>query len=457
MENTDLRDRLADLAARAPVGVPAPDVWQRGRRRQVRRTAAGVAVGAVITMILSTVGAQTWSWTERRTADPVDAPGPGLVLPDHVYTPGPWLEGTRDAGPIGPLVAILGGPRPHWTGWKYKPGNGIAGISTSGVYRYLDLPGWTGESESFGASEVVLSPDGRYVAYWASGPTTGKPVATESGEVTGAVAVYDTVTGDTDQHPISSVRGLAPAGIAWAGNVVRMAFGVYLPPVFESDSVGSRLAGYAQWDSGGRTWSLATQPKDLLDLPSAPQGAGHFVFAGRGKAKLVMGPAGVEERFRMETAVESEPVPSPDGRRVAGIYDPHPSVFDAKAREIVVTDLDRLDADGRAIGTRVPTFSGQAVYGWRDDRHVIAERWDRQPGIYSVDVTTGDATLLMTRVGENYGNGLQIAAEAWMAPSVTASEPSWPWDPRLKIALVAGLVLLCWVLWSRWRRRRGRA
>ena len=139
-------------------------------------------------------------------------------------------------------------------------------------------------------------------------------------------------------------------------------------------------------------------------------------------------------RFKADTAILGVPVPSPDGRRVAGVYRPKPGVTDNVARQIVVTDLNRLDERGRAVGTPVPEFKANAVYGWRDDRHVIAERQRSEPGIYAVDIDTGEATLVMTRVGQNWDAGLQVAAEAWQAPVVAAAEPRWPWNPRLRTA-----------------------
>ncbi len=449
--STGLRERLDEVAGRAPAGAPPEDLWQRGRRRQVRRAVAGAVATVVVAMAAGVGGAVAWAELGRET-QPV-APSPGqLRLPDHVYTPGFWLAGTDDAGPIGPLAALIGGPRSSWRGWKTETDNSVAGISTSGDYRYLDLPGWVGDYDISGSGEVVLSPDGRYVAYWATGPTTDEPVLEDNGQVAGAAAVYDTVTGRTHRREISSAHGLSGWGISWAGDTVLMSYGDNGPP--SPTSRVSRLTGYASWDADSSWWSLTAQPKVVMD--GSFDGVRNFVVAE--KTNLLVGSEGVEGRFRTDTATEGGLVPSPDGRRVAGIFRPRGSESVGEfARRIVVADLAEVGARGRAVGVKVPDFKAQEVYGWRDDRHVVVERWGAEAGIYSVDISTGEATLLVTRVRSDYGGDLQVAAEAWQAPTVEVTEPRWPWDPRLKAGLVAGALLLVWALVRVWRRRRGRA
>lgn len=451
--STELRDHLDAVAERAPLSTPPADLWRRGRRRQVRRAVAGMTVAAVLAVVGGVVGGQVWSWTERQTTDPVDAPLPDLVLPDHVFRPGPWLAGTDDAGPIGPLVALVGGPRKHRTWWSVDQSNGIAGLSATGVYRYLDLPGRVGEEDDFGAGEVSLSPDGRYVAYWASGPTTDEPVLSDSGDVAGAVAVYDTVTGRSDRREISSPHGLDSWGIAWTGGVVRMSYGEYDPP--RPDGMSSVGVGYASWEASTSRWTLTASTRPGYDASIV--GARHFVTGAGEGTKGLMGEAGVERRFRLDTVVEGVPVPSPDGRLVAGVFDANPSRDDLAARSVVVTDLDEVDERGRAVGTSVPGVQAHRVYGWRDARTVVAALGGPEPGIYGVDIESGEV-ILLTRLVDTYDViDTQFAAEAWQAPTVEVTEPRWPWDPRLKAGLVAGALLLVWALVRVWRRRRGRA
>ncbi len=451
--STELRDRLAAVAGRAPAVSPPEDLWRRGRRRHLRRSVAGATVAAVMAVAVGVVGGQVWSWTERQMTDPVDTPGPELVLPDHVFTPSPWLEGTDDAGPIGPLVALIGGPRRHRTNlWAYERVDGIAGISASGDYRYLDLPGWVGFRSPW-ETKVVLSPDGRYVAYWAVGATADEPVPGEGDTVARAAAVYDTVTGRTDRREIGSTHGLAPQGIAWAGEAVRMSYRERRGPGTQGETPAPRPAGYASWDARDASWSVIEEPEELLSRYAA-QGAGHVVgYSNQDPLDHeLVGPDGVERTFRIPLSLSVGPVPSPDGRRVAGLgAGPDQGT---PARPILVADLDRLDGRGRVVTRQVPGFEAYVVHGWRDDSHVIAEQWNGA-GLYSVDVRTGEATLLMTPVDLDVGQGLQVAHEAWQAPVVSAEEPRWPWDPRLRVALVAGAVLLGWVTVRAWRRRRG--
>ena len=133
----DLRERLGALADAAPTTVSTPDLWRRGRRRQVRRAlAATVAIAAVSTIV--GIGGATIA-RKVESIGPVTSPSERMRLPDRFFSPSPWLKGTDDTGPIGPLVAVTYTVRRSWR----SSSNGLVGVSaTTGEYRFLDLPGW---------------------------------------------------------------------------------------------------------------------------------------------------------------------------------------------------------------------------------------------------------------------------------------------------------------------------
>src|SRR5262245_59767977 len=106
---TNLRTRLAELADDAPMGGPDATLWARGRRLSRRRRAGTAVIVAAVALVLSVMGA--WSW-ERSPQPPAPAvSGDGLRLPNQFFVPGERTDGTDDAGPIGPVTAVLRAPR----------------------------------------------------------------------------------------------------------------------------------------------------------------------------------------------------------------------------------------------------------------------------------------------------------------------------------------------------------
>ena len=150
--------------------MPDPGLWDRGRRYRRRRRAGTLAVAAAAVVLLALLGGTTW----HRAAPPLQpATGP-VGLPDRVWEPSPWLPA---ADRPGQLRRPDHGGAGAWTGIH----GGLVGISaTTGEYAFLDLP----DAAPDGADAPTLSPDGRHVAYWLTGGTTGTP-NTGSGPVTG--------------------------------------------------------------------------------------------------------------------------------------------------------------------------------------------------------------------------------------------------------------------------------
>lgn len=447
----DLREGLGALADAAPTAVSAPDLWRRGRRRQVRRALAATVAIAAVSTIVGIGGATIVRKVE--SIGPVTSPSERMRLPDRFFSPSPWLKGTDDTGPIGPLVAVAPTVRQSWR----SSSNGLVGVSaTTGEYRFLDLPGYPPVG-SFNNNEFALSADGTRLAYWVPGTITGEPLKPEGSDPPGGVAVYDTVTGDLAMRDVPTAHGLVPEGIAWAGATVRFTYDAYLTggPNPES-SWDSGFGGQVTWDTATEAWSTEQQESAAVDTFSVSQGADWFVsrtFKGAGYA--VVEPAGATASFELDRSVLDAPHVNPDGARVAGIWEPDPSISDGIPRKVLWAPLVP-GTPGQRLETRdVPVFRGNAVVGWRDADHVVVQRWRTPSGYFSVELTTGDSERLVIMPRFNWG-GSVVAANAWAAPVVAATEPDWPMDPRKRaflVALVVGLSLTGGWFAILWRRR----
>lgn len=219
-----LRELLRDLAQDAPAidttAASAGNVWRRARRSKRRDLIAAVSLSVVLLLVgglvIGLIGPGLQS-------TPPTAPGYGdgrLAIPNQIWVPNPWTPGTADAGPIGPLALIATAPR-H-TSWWHTEENALFGVSAkTGQYRFLDLPRLAAGS----GVGPVLSPDGRYVAYFMSGQPSGTFVQSH---VTG-FAIYDTGSGAATFHSVPTVHGLSADSVTWNGSSTRVvaAFGQY--------------------------------------------------------------------------------------------------------------------------------------------------------------------------------------------------------------------------------------
>ncbi|HSV39057.1 MAG TPA: hypothetical protein VLI04_09880, partial [Nocardioidaceae bacterium] len=198
---SSLREALDDVASDVDSPIPPDDLWQRGRRRHRTRVAAGALAGTALVAAL----AGSWSVVSppERTAPFVDVPDAELALPDHLYDVPRFVPGTADAGPPGPVAALVDTSSRGW--W----GSGRFFVTVSAVdggYRYLDLP------DVDTTEWAVLSPDGRSVAY------TFK-TASASG-----VAVYSTLSGDVVRQELPPA-GRAVRVLGWSADSDRLAMG----------------------------------------------------------------------------------------------------------------------------------------------------------------------------------------------------------------------------------------
>ena len=456
--STDLSERLAALADRATstrssaagLGVPPAELWRRGRRRQVRRALAATVAVAAVSAIAGIGGATAWQRVE--TVGPVTSPDDTMRLPDRLYNPGPWLEGTDEAGPIGPLVAVIGADRRSWR----SRSNGLVGVSgTTGEYRFLDLPDVAILNGEF-PSAPALSPDGTMLAYWTTGSSADDPLIPMRGDrPVAGVAVYDTVTGEVHRKAVVSDHGLAPQGIAWSGDTVWANYFTFNEGGVEPGGYGSTFGGELTWSPATEEWATQTDFARSLIADGAAIGTESFVTAAsRGKGYVEVGPRGEVRRFRLDAKLAVPPYLSPSGKRVAGMGLPEDG--DSQG-QLLVAELPRSGTDGPVTTRQVPGVRGGAVLGWRDDTHVVVRSSAEDSHYVTVDVATGATEPLVTPPAVNWTGGTTVAADAWSGPVTDAPEPDWPMDPRTRaLRLGLGVAAACVVL-VLWRRRRDRA
>lgn len=430
-----LRDRMAELADDAPDSTPetAHELWRRGRRTaRVRRTGTAVIAGAAVIALLAVVGV---SWQRARPAA-VQPAGGGAALPMEVWAPSKWLPGTDDKGPLGQLAAITEAERGGWTGVHV----GYVGVSaTTGEYRFLDLPDLAGAPDY----APSLSPDGRHVAYWITGPTKGAPNHAQGDAIAG-VAIYDAASGDVQRFLVASRHGLSPEsldGLLWADDD-HVAFGY------------SRYLGGIGGVSVGRdplqVWTVGR--KAPIAIPGAA-GVGSIDAAGDGRL-LIGGNPG-------EWIV---PAANPAGARKVGPTGPMMIPLALHGDRVAGVPGNRtpapfavgtISAHGRMSWRRVPGVPENAsLVGWKDAHHIVV---DQSFGLTTqtrvVDVRDGNFRL---SVEHSWGaDGFQWALDLFNAPSAARDAPPTPMDPRMTVGLAVVVVILGAGALLLWRRRAG--
>ena len=437
---TTLHDRLADLADEAPTSLPAPGLWDRGRRYHRRRRAGTLAIVAAALVVLVLLGGVSW----QRSA-PEPAPAAGHVgLPDRVWTPSPWLPNTDAPGR---LIAVTTSDRGSWKGMH----PGVVGISaTTGEYAFLDLP----DAELDHLDTAAVSPDGRRVAYWITGETTGTPNSA-SGPVTG-VAVFDADTGGVSRHWIRTAHGVYLDFLAWADPET---------VVFSAGQIrgGDDASDMAQ--SSGRvgrvmSWSPGSEPEPV---PGVAPGAS-LIGASHGRIVVDTGSSEPGRTYRLIDLT------SPSRGRFLGIPGISGSVnglpfvaLDASGRRIALVPGHRNPNRVRAglVGDLHEVPNSRATWGvldWLDARTIVTLRRTGNPpeegsGLFRVSVSSGESRELVRFVADSFGGGWQFATDLLDAPSVHAEQPPSPMDPRWTAGLAAGAVLAAGVALVLWRRR----
>ncbi|CAN5276765.1 hypothetical protein BH09ACT12_BH09ACT12_37670 [soil metagenome] len=450
---TTLTDRLNGLADDAPGGADPADeaLWTRGKRLQRRRQAVTASLVAVLVLA---IGSITFLVGDSRP-DPVpvaDSPT-ALPLPDAIYEVSEWTPGTDETGPIGPLVAVTGGYR-HLSTWG-KATVGVAGVSAAGGYAYLDIEDPAGIDPA--DERIALSPDGRFLAYLVTGPTTDEPY-TEYGEPAVGLGLYDTVTGETRRSDISTPHGLSVDALTWVGDSVLMSY-LQINGFGSDGDGGSHVSAsnpaVLRWDTGSGVVDPAADARDYPDLDLASQ-AGDEVVVPRGRRSYsIMAEDGTTEPLgRFDVPIDYVPVfLSPDGARVVTREDRDGAAVTGRVPSVVVVaDVDGPDA---GVTRRLDEELSGPVIGWRDDSHVIVTGFldDEQVDTYiSVDVDTGEREELLEMPRVSTAFPTQIAADALPGPTLAAPEPNGPGDPR-RIVWLGGGILVLLAGAALWRRR----
>lgn len=439
-----LHDHLARLAEQATPAADAPygrDLWERGRRYQRRRRAGTAVIAGVAAVLVLGIGTVNW---QRGAEPPVIAPaGAPVGLPSKVYKPSPWLPGT-DGHPLGQLVAVLPDQRGGWLGAE----SGLVGISaTTGEYRFLDLP-------DRARDDIALAPDGRHVAYWTTGRTTGSPNTADGQlDTIAGVAVYDTTTGEVARHAIETEHGLMDGVLVW----------------IDADTLAIDLVQYLGGDadsemdqsSGNRgpalRWDLGDEPVpfpefDALDDPYPTPSVGGRVALGTDDGIAIVSDVDVREIGGRGFVNTQTIALNPSGTRLAG-------VSERGGNMVNVVTVTPVPSRGRWLFSEVTeNAQNHRVLGWTDDQHVVVQRRLKRSGscmcmgLVEVDVVTGRAANFIDLPRQAYRPGLW-AADLLGSPVVDRPEPPHPMSPRLTafllVVTVGGGLLLVW----RWRRR----
>jgi hypothetical protein len=423
----DLRDRLSDLAGATPPGAPPADLWTRGvRRRRAQQTGSALLVAVLVLLI--GVGGRTWH--TGREVQPAD-PGSVVRVPDRLYTPSPWLPAFD--GPPGRLMAVI--PAVRRTFWHEH--NGFVGVTAaSGDYGFLDLPG-TAADLTFD-DPVSLSPDGRRLAVWVTGRVQARPNSVAP--VVG-LDVYDLVRGAVQRWRPPTLHGLSTDQLSWAGgDTLLVKVGQYVHGVDSPD------AGFAN-DYQTYRWDL---PSGLPEpLPESMQNldytaTGHRLVVGHRNGITVADLDGATAPVPV-TRVGPRQQPlwvNPSGTRLVGLKG------DGNSGSLVTGRIPGAGGDllGRTTRTVDKPRHVYALDGWLDDRHAIVEAGvtgpDARGELDSVDVRNGRVRVLIDHFVPS-----QVATDLLSGPSVHATAPLSPPDPRhvlgwsLALALLAGLLL----------------
>ena len=303
--------------------------------------------------------------------------------------------------------------------------------ATTGVYRFLDLPGIGDTSPG---DTVALSPNGRYVAYSVSTPP---PVTGTPGPA--SIRFWDAETGQVTQVAIDSDRGSSQTGLSWSPDSNLLAFGVgrYTKP---SGGGASWATVVVDVDGGEITLDKAGGPTDLTGWTADS----HRAVWGRRLRSI-------DVTTGRDSALLRSPLPinvkswasSPDGRLwVAG--------FDAKRVELVNVDT------GGVRPLRVPpgtSFDKTSVFWINNDEVAVATTSGPdsrlQFGVWSVNIhSNGMSELVRSHAGADCDIS-SFATDLLTEPTRQATKPDWGKDPRVWFSwivvaifgLAVGLVL----------------
>jgi hypothetical protein len=452
---TTLQERLADLADESAAGPHRAGTWAEGVRLHRRRRAGSVAIVATALVLLAAlVGLD-----RTRASVEIEPAGPttDLGLPDRLFDPNPGLASTTETGPIGPLSVV--GPAAR----EYEDGDladGLVGISATGEYAFLDLPGLD-RTDASTVPYFSLSADGTRLAYWMPGTPTGEQGGGPEELSYVGVAFYDTVTGHRWEWPITTEHGVVPSRLVWAGDTLWFSVWQYEPR--RTDRWVTVLENIVSLDHRSGRGVLLPWVRDRApNLSVASVHQGDLVTVDRDRRVRVVGPDGehVGRGWRLSSTPAGAVFISPDGSRLAGLVPTTVDDATVLPQPVVVGLLGASSPVELAAIPDAGTRGFHVLLGWRDDTHVVGIRSagrESYRGVVSVDVTTGDLERLMplgTQLTTNLDR-LALAEDALAGPVFDAPRP--PDLPgRRGIYGAAAAVVLASALALLWWRRRVR-
>ncbi len=298
---------LGDAAHADPACPPdGTELWRRGKRWQRRRTLGAAGAAALALVLLLGLGWGGGAPLPGRVE--AAQQGKGVALPRVL-----WANTSPYLGELerGPVVAVATATRRGWGGERMAL---LAISATTGEYGFLDLPFWVFD----GATTPVPSPDGRYIAYPASGMTGEQGVvASGAREPVAQVRVLDTRTGETAVHAFDTRYGLMQVDLRWVSNDTLTAS----PWPWQDTRGEARLGTSISWRQGSAPVEIARR-RSVTDAPErGPDGRAlvldrdGLLLVGDGdpvaRGKRILATEQVSEvlSWRGDTGVVSSPVP----------------------------------------------------------------------------------------------------------------------------------------------------
>ena len=357
-----------------------------------------------------------------------------------MYAVSPWLPVEV---PGEPVVAVRLTERGTWTGEVPA----IAVLTGSGRYLHLDAPDINDQGN------VVVSPDGRRVAYWASGEPSGTP-NTSGGQVvpvTG-VAVVDVVTGDVERHDFETEHGLGPQGLLWAGSDTLLGrFNQDVAGDDEPDRAGFSVGAPSwRWDLDGTSEPVRLRGVNVGSFTEATAGevlnARTLLDLATGEVRRlpVRGGTGSSGFSGSNAFLREDGVLAQLGGR--GSADAVPNVV------VTLSDLRAREVVQEGVPGTTRTWQ---VLGWRDgdllttrDPDGLYDRFE----VVAVDIADGTSEVLLEGDEELLGWGWATDLMA-TAPVVDGVAPPTPMDPREVLGLGVTLLVVTVAGLLTWRRR----
>lgn len=348
-----------------------------------------------------------------------------------------------------PALAVTSVEHGTWRGTETR----VAAISaTTGEYVVLNIPANTTDDD-----EVVLSPDGRYLAYWTAGTPTGDPNTSDGQEdPTTGVTVYGLVTGkQVAHHEIASEHGVIPTSLLWA-DATTLVFGY---GQWAEGDTGDNPGLAWQKDDRAFTWSLGDTP-ERLQLPGVSGIDSTFSEAQDGVvltgSRLIDLNRNTSQKIRVPASPgNTGPGGGSGDLRGDGVYTTigGPGLPPQTPNKVTLT---KIGSSGSTTKPRVvPGTSGTIqVLGWRSDRLVLT-RWLRgdRAEIQAVDVETGEHEVLARTPRRGSGSLWQWAEDLLEAEVVPGREPPSPVDPRLLLGWIVAVIAATGTALVYWRRR----